>query len=129
VGVPEEGVKRTPLKRKTRLTSKAKPKPRKRIKAKPRGSIEFQRIYGSKRRVAFVAALPCIVCHRTPCENAHIISGGMGRKADYTDIVPLCPSCHRLQHQKGWTALGLNALTLKEWALWTQWKWATRPAE
>ena len=120
-------MKRTPLKRKTRLTTKAKPKPRQRIKAKPRSSIEFQRVYGSKRRVAYIKELPCVVCGNGPCENAHIKSGGVGRKAEYTDIIPLCFTCHKRQHQHGWKALGLDAPTLQHLAYLTQWRWATRP--
>lgn len=111
-------MKRTPLKRKTKLATKAKPK------AKKRTASDFARVYGSKARVAWVSAQPCIACHRTPCENAHIKSGGVGRKADYTQIVPLCPFCHRLQHQKGWQALGLNAARLDYFAYVTQFNWA-----
>jgi len=120
-------VKRTPLKRKKRLTSNAKPKPRQRIKAKPRSSVEFQRVYGSKRRVEFVKRMGCCVCGKTPCENAHIKSGGMGRKADYRDIIPLCSACHRLQHQHGWKALKLDQQLLEGLAYMTQVAWATRP--
>lgn len=116
-------MKRTPLKRKSTL------KARKRIKAKPRSSIEFQRIYGSKRRVEFVKNLPCMVCAGKPCENAHIKSGGMGRKADYRNIIPLCKPCHRKQHQHGWKALGLDAMMLEGLAFSTQWLWATRTEE
>jgi len=118
MGLPEESVKRTPLKRKTKLTSKAKPK------AKKRTPADFARVYGSLQRVAWIAAQPCVVCASSPCENAHIKSGGVGRKADATQIVPLCPSCHRLQHQKGWKALGLNAAQLDYLAFKTQFRWA-----
>lgn len=125
----EKGVKRTPFKRKKRLTSKVKPKPRQRIKAKPRSSVEFQRVYGSKRRVEFVKRMGCCVCGKTPCENAHIKSGGMGRKADYRDIIPLCSACHRLQHQHGWKAIKLDQQLLEGLAYMTQVAWATRPAD
>jgi hypothetical protein len=120
-------VKRTPLKRKTRLTPTRKPKARKRIAPKNRSSIEFQRIYGSKRRVEFVKAMGCCVCGKTPCENAHIKSGGMGRKADYRDIIPLCKACHQKQHQHGWKALSLDQQLLQGLAYMTQVAWATRP--
>jgi hypothetical protein len=30
------------------------------------------------------------MCGHGPCDNAHIETGGMGRKADYTKIIPLC---------------------------------------
>lgn len=122
-------MKRTPLKRKTRLTAKARPKARKRIKAKPRSNIEFQRIYGSQRRVDFVKGLACVVCASKPSENAHIKSGGMGRKADYRHIIPLCKVCHQKQHQHGWKALGLDAHLLEGLAYSTQWLWATRPPD
>jgi len=52
--------------------------------------------------------------------------GGMGRKADYREIIPLCPSCHRKQHQHGWKALGLDPHMLEGMAYNTQWLWATR---
>ena len=120
-------MKRTPLKRKSRLIAKSRPKARKRMKAKPRSSIEFQRVYGSKRRVEFVKRMGCCVCGKTPCENAHIKSGGMGRKADYRDIIPLCTACHRKQHQHGWKALGLDQQLLEGLAYMTQVAWATRP--
>jgi RNase P subunit RPR2 len=113
-------VKKTPLKRKTAIKKSGKPK------AKPRSKIDFMRIYGSKTRVEFVKKLPCTACNSGPCENAHIKSGGMGRKADYTDIIPLCKKCHALQHQKGWKGLGLNAMLLEAAALRTQWLWVTR---
>ena len=119
-------MKRTPLRRKARLATKSRLRARKRIKAKARSNIEFQRIYGSQRRVEFVKNLPCVVCTKKPSENAHIKSGGMGRKADYTQIIPLCASCHRLQHEKGWKALGLDAMLLDGLAYSTQWMWATR---
>lgn len=115
-------MKRTPLKRKTRLKAKT----RKPSKAKVRSNIEFQRIYGSKQRIEFVKNLPCSVCARKPSENAHIKSGGMGRKADYRHIIPLCKACHHTQHQKGWKALGLDAMLLEGLAYSTQWLWATR---
>lgn len=113
-------MKRTPLKRKSKLTA------RKRIKAKPRTNVEFQRVYGSKRRVEFIKNLHCIVCFALPSENAHITSGGMGRKADYTQIVPLCASCHRKQHDKGWSALGWDDAHLQYAAAKIQHHWATR---
>lgn len=111
-------MKRTPLKRKTKLVAKTKPK------AKKRTTSDFARVYGSKARVEWVKSQPCVACHSGPCENAHIKSGGVGRKADFTQIVPLCASCHRIQHQKGWKAIGFNAARLDYLAFQTQFKWA-----
>lgn len=47
----------------------------------------------------------CCACFAPgPCENAHVSSGGMGRKADANRIVPLCHACHEEQHRIGWPA-------------------------
>jgi hypothetical protein len=74
-----------------------------RPKRKRRSASEFARIYGSRKRVRFVAGLPCIVCNATPCQNAHTPhpSAGMGRKADAESIVPLCAKCHDELHRSG----------------------------
>jgi len=79
-------------------------KPIKRTNPK-RKAKEFARCYGSKERVEFVKSQYCIVCGGRPSENAHTVSGGTGRKADYTTIVPLCAKDHRFQHAKGWQML------------------------
>lgn len=50
----------------------------------------FARCFHSEERVAFISSLPCIGCGHRPCQNAHIETGGMARRADYTKIVPLC---------------------------------------
>lgn len=75
-------------------------KPVKRVNAKRRKS-EFARCYHSKSRVGFVRGLPCVVCRFVPSENAHILSGGVSRKADYDKIVPLCEKHHRAIHLWG----------------------------
>jgi hypothetical protein len=100
----------TPLKRTGPIARKS------RIKAKKRKPSEFARIYGSKERVAWVKAQPCVVCGRGPCENAHTEVGGIGYKAGYETIVPLCfqtttrrvggitfesIGCHRALHNMG----------------------------
>ena len=117
-------MKRTPMKRKTKLVSKTKPKVKKRTTA------DFARVYGSKARVEWMRAQPCVACGQGPCETAHTKSGGVGRKADYHDTVPLCVSCHRLQHAKGWGSLGLPVSKLPYLAYVTQFRWAqTQPAK
>ncbi len=62
-----------------------------------RKAREFRRTYHSIERVLFVKSLPCIVCGVTPCDNAHVgrLGKGAGRKADYTQIVPLCGAASR----------------------------------
>ena len=58
---------------------------------------EWARAYGSEERVRFVKDLPCAVpgCGDSPSENAHLETGGMGRKADADTVVPLCAAHHR----------------------------------
>lgn len=93
-------MKRTPLKRGKpieRRTPVRKSNPARRKR-------EHARAYGPKARIAFVRSLPCIVpgaSHIGPIENAHIETGGMGRKADASLLVPLCHSHHRLLHSWG----------------------------
>ena len=106
-------IRKTPLRRSTRLAPGGKPRPKltaeeaeaqwiaSRPKRRKRSKSEFARIYGSPARVRFVASLPCVGCGRGPCENAHIETGGMGRKADSDRIVPLCNGCHREFHWWG----------------------------
>lgn len=104
-------MKRTPLQR-TRQIKRGKQLVKSRIKRKRRKPSEFARIYGSKARVEWVKRLPCVVCGERPCDNAHIVTGGMGRKADADKIVPLCGEqvegwifdkvcCHRMLHVLG----------------------------
>lgn len=91
-------------------------KPRKKVKpAKPkalrksrvnsvnakRKAEEFARCYHSVERVEFVKALPCVVTLKSPSENAHIKSGGMGRKAGYRFIVPMSAEKHHELHDIG----------------------------
>lgn len=66
------------------------------IKPKKRSASEFRRIYGSRQRVEAIKAMRCTVphCPHGPCHNAHTEGGGMGRKAGWETIVPLCPTHH-----------------------------------
>ena len=88
-----------PIRRRSYLKrgSKAirKPIPR---KNKKRADANYARAYHSKVRVEFIKALQCAACWRTPSDNAHIhgSKSGMGRKGPYTDIIPLCRTCHTL---------------------------------
>lgn len=65
---------------------------------RPRKAEAFVRAYGSADRVAWFRAQPCLVCGALPSENAHVRSGGMGRKADARWIVPLCGVHHSAHH-------------------------------
>lgn len=59
------------------------------VNAKRRAK-EKARTLGSPERAKFVKGLPCLVCGVTPSENAHLGNGGMSRKSDADQIVPLC---------------------------------------
>ena len=72
-----------------------------------RKAKRFAEAYGSKARVAWVKSLPCAYCrnrgllfrnqHAGESHNAHTESGhGMGYKAGYETIAPLCPRHHDL---------------------------------
>jgi hypothetical protein len=65
---------------------------------------ERERAYGPPERRAWIKTLPCVACLSLspffaaasgPSDNAHVETDGMGRKADYTRIVPLCRNHHR----------------------------------
>lgn len=96
---------RSPIKRSTVLR---RGKPPKKRNPKRRAS-EFARCYGSKERVEWVKAFPCLACvalHSVfyfvegRSHNAHTMSGGGGRKADYDTIVPLCANHHRMYDER-----------------------------
>ncbi len=95
---PRRPIRRKPLKRKASVkphTVNARKSGVKRVNVARRVQ-EFARAYGSKERVAFVKARRCAYCtFAPPSENAHLPSQhGMGRKGPYTDIIPLCRTCH-----------------------------------
>ncbi len=102
--LPREKRPRKPLPKATKaIARKSRPKP---INRKRRAS-EFRRAYGSQERVAFVRRLPCVVCvglmvrPAGESDNAHIIGGGAGRKADARHIAPICRIHHRALHAAG----------------------------
>ena len=66
-----------------------------------RKAREWARAYGSRERVAFVQALPCLACGARPSEVHHLGNGGMGRKASAEHTVPLCHPHHEEYHRAG----------------------------
>ena len=72
-----------------------------------RRDSEWKRAYGTTGRVEWVSVQRCLGCgwkgvrDLSPCENHHIQTGGMGRKADADKIIPLCKGCHIEWHQHG----------------------------
>lgn len=122
-------MKRTPM------PPRSRPMARAAMKRKSRSVSEFARIYGSRARVAWIKAQPCVACGRVgQSENAHTESGGMGRKADAEFIVPLCILDHRRIHAWGVLtfearyAIHLRGRTLKQWAAHFAAEWQERAA-
>ena len=62
---------------------------------------EFLRVYGSVDRTEWIARHPSVVSRGGPCVNAHVRTGGVGRKADACWIVPLTWDEHNELHQHG----------------------------
>lgn len=91
-------MKRSPMKRSTRPLAR---KARVAQVNRKRHAREWARAYGSKERVAWIARHPSVVSDQTPCENAHVVSGGKGRKADADKVVPLTSAEHRQLHLFG----------------------------
>ena len=62
---------------------------------------EFLRVYGSVDRAEWIARHRSVVSGGGPCVNAHVRTGGVGRKADACWIVPLTWDEHNELHQHG----------------------------
>jgi hypothetical protein len=84
-----------------KLREKQKPLPKSTRKRRAGGS-EWNRIYGSKQRVAWVRRQACCVSYWGDCSgpvvNAHVCDDGqkgMGRKAGSACIAPMCDGHHR----------------------------------
>lgn len=85
------------MERKTPLSTRKPINPR---NAKRRKQL-FERGFGSAEYVAHVKGLPCVVpgCTHRDIEAAHVVSRGAGGGPE--DIVPLCRTHHREQHDSG----------------------------
>ena len=72
------------------------------VKAKnvKRAAQNHARAYGDK--AAWIRLHPCCACGYLKSEAAHVGSGGMGRKADSTMLVPLCGVHTILEDQGAW---------------------------
>lgn len=120
-------MKRRPLARKRPLQAKT-PMKRAKTPLKPRNPARrahnHARAYGPEDRIQWVKAQPCLVCGTVPSENAHVRSGGMGRKADAKHIVPLCHTHHAALHQVGQKSFeATHRLLLDVWAAIVQDRW------
>ena len=104
----------TPLKRGTKRIGRNK----------ARSDRNWRRAYESLVRVAWINAQPSVVSGRFPCINAHVVSGGMGLKAEARWIAPLTHEEHLELHSSGITTFqnkyGVNLL---EAAIWTERRW------
>lgn len=94
-------MKRTPLTRTAPLRSGGRALTRrKRLNPvnRERRAAEFARCYHSKERVEWVKGWACVSCGKPgPSDNAHVLhdgTRGMGRKAGFACIAPLCRNCH-----------------------------------
>lgn len=107
-------MKRTPLARRTPLRGgKALARGKGVRKRNPtRRQTEWERAYLSNAYVRFCKGSPCAACgSRKGSDAAHGESGGMGRKAGWETLLPLCSGingCHAKQHQSGWLAIGMT---------------------
>jgi hypothetical protein len=79
----------------------------------------------SKAHLAFVAAQPCLICQRTPCDAHHLKFAqpkALGRKVSDEFTVPLCRDHHHELHRHGneiawWANLQLTPLAVAK-ELW-----------
>lgn len=118
--------RKAPIRRHKRANLKPrKPLPKKNGKRREKA---FRRAYGSKERVEWTRLHGCVVCARVPCDNAHVVGGGMGRKADADRIVPLCREHHDDLHRFGLATFQRVYLTDLPWAAelhaaaWREWQ-------
>ena len=105
--------------------------PSRKTRIRPRNSAkqsgEFKRVYHSKQRQTFVAWLPCVGCRSVPCHGHHIETDGMGRKAGYALVIPLCPSCHRWVHDHSRAEYEARfSVDFAAWAMETEARWQAR---
>ena len=64
-----------------------------------RSRAAFDRAYGGADRADWMTRQPCVVCGALPSVNAHVKTGGAGRKADAKWVVPACRSHHDEMHR------------------------------
>ncbi len=94
----------------------------KRTRAKQKA--DWQRAYHSQERVEFIQRLPSVVSGKSPCVNAHVRTGGMGRKAGSEWIVPLTGAEHIELHQRGMASFEAKyVVNLRTLATQTEERW------
>ena len=60
------------------------------IRRRPRPRAQTIRCHGVPAFREWMKQQPCAVCGRTPSDAAHLKNGGLSRKADVKDTLPLC---------------------------------------
>lgn len=101
----------------------------------PKKVLAFARKYGTQARVSFIKAEPCANCDaRGQSVNAHCPprgreSGGMGRKASWRWIVPLCDACHKLRDEKTGSNTAFFAKTGLDLTMAAEWYARNHPPE
>ena len=102
---------RSPLVSSARISRKEpvrKRRARVRTRNTKRHKTNWQRSHHSAARVQWVKQQPCAISGATgyPLRvNAHTVTGGTSRKANYDTIIPLDARLHAKQHQQGWAAV------------------------
>lgn len=99
-------------------------------RTKAQKDAEWLRAYGSAERVEWISRQPSVISGKRPCVNAHIKTGGMGRKADCVWIVPLTFDEHNEIHQHGQeTFAKKHGIDLEVAAVETEMKWRAQKGE
>ena len=93
------------------------------------GTFPIQKNFRKRNKAyrAFVAAQPCLICHRSPCDAHHLKFAqprSLGRKVSDEFTVPLCREHHRQLHRHGnelawWANLQIAPLPVAT-ELWRQ---------
>jgi len=96
---PEPGVETQPVKPVNGPAAKAAPTPVPELIVAPKPARAR-----NKAHLRFVAAQPCLVCQRSPCDAHHLKFAqprALGRKVSDEYVVPLCRDHHRQLHRYG----------------------------
>ena len=102
------------------MPSPKPPKPKKKSADPEHKRKVFKQQFLSQNRREFIGRSSCTVpwCEAGHCDNAHIANkSGMGKKGDYTDIVPLCRMHHieyDTQRERFYLAYGLSPELMRD---------------
>ena len=135
--MPKVNLARSPFNRRTQNQSNQKtktppsmgrpPQGKSHRRPKPSSPIRKEVRRRNKAHLAFVAAQPCLVCQRSPCDAHHLKFAqprSLGRKVSDEFTVPLCREHHRDLHRFGnevawWTNLQIEPIEVARdlWAV------------